>query len=322
MRDLPNTDFVGLPEVQALYRDWQGGIYIFVALLLGVELLLRTFEWWTARKEGRQRKLLPNDAIVNLLTTSIYNLTLRGFGYGAMLGLAFVAYQHSNWRIPLTWWTLPAYVLAAEFWSYFFHRMMHEMRLFWADHSVHHSSEEFDFTTAQRFHLFEWVPKVVVFAPLAMLGFHPLVLFLFTSLAGIQLICHSARFGRWGWWDKWFVSPTIHGVHHARNPIYMDRNLGGALNFWDHVFGTYQNATDEKLIYGVTHAPKSSNVVKVLFWEYTFLWRDFVHAPTLKDKLIVLFGRPGETFEVPTDAHGRPVTSPQTPSMIPAAAAA
>jgi sterol desaturase/sphingolipid hydroxylase (fatty acid hydroxylase superfamily) len=294
-----DSDFLGLPEFQHLYKDWQGGIIIFTVLLLGVELLLRISEWWTARKEGRERNLLPNDAIVNLLTTSIYNLTLRVFGFGAMLGVAMWGYNHSQWRIALTWWTLPAYILAAEFWSYFFHRLMHETRIFWADHSVHHSSEEFDFTTVQRFHLFEWVPKVIVMLPLAMMGFHPLILFLFTSLAGIQLICHTARFGRWGWWDRHFCSPTIHGVHHARNPIYMDRNLGGAINFWDHVFGTYQNATDEKFVYGITHAPKSNNVFKVLFWEYSFLFRDFVHAPTWKDKVIVLFGRPGETFEAP-----------------------
>jgi sterol desaturase/sphingolipid hydroxylase (fatty acid hydroxylase superfamily) len=313
---------VGLPQVQHLMQDWSGGIIIFVAVLLAAELMLRTFEWWTAKQAGQERDLLPKDAIANLLTTSIYNLTLRSFGAIAMIGLAFLAYQHSSWRIPLTWWTLPAYVLAAEFWSYFFHRMMHEMRIFWADHSVHHSSEEFDFTTAQRFHLLEWVPKVIVYVPLAAIGFHPGVLFLFTILAGIQLICHTARFGRWGWWDTYFVSPTIHGVHHARNPIYMDRNLGGALNFWDHVFGTYQNATGERLIYGITHTLReetkvkvpftgwtltlsSNNPIKVLFWEYSFLARDFWHAPTWKDKFIVLFGRPGETFEAPAKgSHG------------------
>lgn len=96
----------------------------------------------------------------------------------------------------------------------------------------------------------------------------------------------------------------------------MDRNLGGALNFWDHVFGTYQNATEEKLVYGITHSLRedtkvkvpftnfrvtlsSNNPIKVLFWEYSFLFRDLWYAPTWKDKVIVLFGRPGETFEAP-----------------------
>jgi hypothetical protein len=181
-----------------------------------------------------------------------------------------------------------------------------------------------------------------------MMGFHPIVLFLFTPLAGIQLICHSARFGRWGWWDKWFVSPTIHGVHHARNPIYMDRNLGGALNIWDHIFGTYQNATEEKLIYGVTHSPRTCPLgapswsylrrnpgyvlkhpmqvlmmiypIKVLFWEYTYLFRDFAKAPSLKEKMVVLFGRPGETFEAPTKVMVRHEST--GPAMMPDAVAA
>ena len=318
-----NTDNIGLPEVQALYRGWQDGILIFVGLLLAVELLLRTFEWWTAKQEGRERNLLTNDAIANLLTTSIYNLTVQGIALSVLFGAAFWGYGISHWRIPLNWWTLPAYILAAEFWLYFFHRLMHEVRIFWADHTVHHSSEEYDFTTFERKQLLDWVPKVIVMTPLAMMGFHPLVLFLFSSLASIQLIAHTARFGRWGWWDIWFISPTIHGVHHARNPIYMDRNLGGITNLWDHVFGTFQNATDEKLIYGVSHRLNSNNIVKVLFYEYTFLVRDFIHAPSIKDKMIVLFGRPGETFEAPPKAakireasasQSQPSMSPPLPS--------
>jgi sterol desaturase/sphingolipid hydroxylase (fatty acid hydroxylase superfamily) len=311
-----NTDAMGLPGVQHLFKAWMSGIIVFVFLLMAVELLLRTSEWWATRHTDKPRKLLPDNAIVNMLTTSVYDLTLRGVGYGAMFVVALWGYNHSHWRIPLNWWTLPAYILAAEFWSYFFHRLMHEVRLFWADHSVHHSAPEFDFTTAQRFHLFEWVPKVIVMLPLAMLGFHPAVLFVFTALAGIQLICHTARFGRWGWWDRHFVSPTIHGVHHSRNPIYMDRNLGGALNIWDRLFGTFQMATDEKMVFGITHTVGSTNLIKVLFWEYTFLWRDFIHAPTLKDRLIVLFGRPGETFEAP--AHAADKAPSSAPAVLPA----
>jgi len=299
-----NTDDIGLPFVQAMLKEWMNGIIFFSVFLIVFEIMLRTAEWWNARQQGRDRDLLPNDAVVNLLTTSIYTLTLRGLGIGAMLGLGFWGYNHSQWRIPLNWWTVVPYILAGDFLFYFAHRMMHEVRIFWADHAVHHSSKEYDFTTTQRFHIFEWVPKLITFLPLCMMGFHPLVLFLFSSLTAVQLICHSARFGRWGLWDYVMCSPVIHGVHHARNPIYMDKNLGGATNFWDHLFGTYQNATEEKIIYGVTHTPPSNNVIKVLFWEYTFLFRDLVNAPTLASKIQVLFGRPGETFEAPVaDVH-------------------
>jgi len=316
-----DTDSIGLPEVQAFLKVWIGGASYLLVVLLGAELLLRTSEWWNAKREGRDKKLLPNDAIVNMLTSSVYTLTLQGLGFGAIFAAGFWGYNHSHWRIPLNWWTVVPYILAGDFLFYFSHRMMHEIRFFWADHAVHHSSEEFDFSTFQRFHIFEWAPKVITFTWLSMMGFHPMVLFLFSTLTAVQLICHTARFGRWGWWDKFFCSPTIHGVHHARNPLYMDRNLGGATSFWDHVFGTYQNATEEKLIYGVTHSPKSTNIIKVLFWEYTFLWRDFIHAPTLKDKIVVLFGRPGETFEVPWPQAGkREETAAPEPAQIAAAA--
>ncbi len=290
---------LGLPEVQALMKTWMGGIIVFVIVLIAAEMLLRTAEWWTTRKTENPRRLLPDNAIVNLLTTSGYHLTTYGIGQAAIFGLMFWGYNHSQWRIPFTWWSVPLYFLAGEFCSYLFHRLMHEVRIFWADHSVHHSATEFDFTTAQRFHLLEWVPKVLVYVPVSMLGFHPALLSLFMLFAAIQLICHTARFGRWGWWDKYFCSPTIHAVHHARNPIYMDKNLGGGINFWDHYLGTLQLATDEKMVFGITHAVNSTNLIKVYFWEYTYLARDFWHAPTLKDKLVVLFGRPGETFEAP-----------------------
>ena len=90
----------GCREIQHLLKDWSGGIIIFVVLLMGVELLLRTSEWWTARQSGVERDLLPKDAIANMLTTSVYNLTLRAVGAGVMLLLAFKVYGLSHWRIP------------------------------------------------------------------------------------------------------------------------------------------------------------------------------------------------------------------------------
>jgi len=306
---------LGMIEVQQAINTWMTGIIVFVVVLMAAELLLRTAEWWVSRNTDNPRSLLPDNAIVNMLTTSVYHSTFWLLGQGAIIGLMFIGYNHSHWRIPFTWWSIPLYFLAGEFISYYFHRMMHEMRLFWADHSVHHSATEYDFTTAQRFHIFEWVPKVIAHLPLAMMGFHPILLVVFGQGAAIQLICHTARFGRWGWWDRYFVSPTIHAVHHARNPIYMDKNLGGGTNVWDRVFGTFQMATDEKFLFGITHTVNSTNLLKVLFFEYTFLWRDLVHAPTLKDKVIVLFGRPGETYEAPPRAAGH---SHAVPALEPA----
>jgi hypothetical protein len=68
------------------------------------------------------------------------------------------------------------------------------------------------------------------------------------------------------------------------------------------------------MVYGVTHAPNSTNLIIVLVNEYIYLWRDFFTAPGWKTKLQVLFGRPGETFEAPVKAK-QPVADRETTVM-------
>jgi sterol desaturase/sphingolipid hydroxylase (fatty acid hydroxylase superfamily) len=154
---------------------------------------------------------------------------------------------------------------------------------------------------------------VLCYVPVAMLGFHPVLLMLFSFGAAIQIVCHTTRFGRWGWWDHIFMSPTNHGVHHSRNPMYIDTNYGGGTVLWDRLFGTWKLLDREPMVFGVTHAVNSTNLIKVYFWEYAFLWRDLKAAPTWRARLDVLFGRPGYTFEAP---------QPQVaPTAVPALAA-
>ena len=89
-------------------------------------------------------------------------------------------------------------------------------------------------------------------------------------------------------------------MHHACNPIYIDKNYGGLLMIWDHVFGTYQRMQDDvPPVFGITHPLESNNPIKVIMHEFTPLFRDFGAAPTLRQKMGVLFGRPGQTFELP-----------------------
>lgn len=36
--------------------------------------------------------------------------------------------------------------------------------------------------------------------------------------------------------DWWFNTPSNHRVHHAVNPEYIDRSLGGIFMLYDHLF--------------------------------------------------------------------------------------
>ncbi|MFX8039930.1 sterol desaturase family protein, partial [Acinetobacter baumannii] len=71
------------------------------------------------------------------------------------LGLAVSAYgwvwEHRLFTVPLdTWWTILLLFLGQEFCYYWMHRADHEIRWFWVNHSVHHSPDRINFSTAFR----------------------------------------------------------------------------------------------------------------------------------------------------------------------------
>ena len=88
--------------------------------------------------------------------TSISSGLLMTLG-GLMTRLAMIStynYVHIHhhilvlpWSSPLTW-VLTAILLDLGY--YCFHRASHEVGLLWAVHQVHHSSQEFNLTTAFR----------------------------------------------------------------------------------------------------------------------------------------------------------------------------
>ena len=51
---------------------------------------------------------------------------------------------------PSDWWTWVLLFFADDLAYYAFHRSHHRIRLFWAMHVVHHSSEHYNFSTALR----------------------------------------------------------------------------------------------------------------------------------------------------------------------------
>jgi sterol desaturase/sphingolipid hydroxylase (fatty acid hydroxylase superfamily) len=67
-------------------------------------------------------------------------------------------------------------------------------------------------------------------------------------------------------------TPSAHRVHHASNPEYIDKNYGGVLLIWDHLFGTYQAERDDIAIcYGLVHGRSSPNNPFVVAYEELWL---------------------------------------------------
>mmetsp|Transcript_41373 Transcript_41373/g.107178 ORF Transcript_41373/g.107178 Transcript_41373/m.107178 type:complete len:138 (-) Transcript_41373:947-1360(-) len=65
----------------------------------------------------------------------------------------------------LNWWLL---FILVDFVYYWFHRFSHEINVLWSAHSVHHSAEEYNLTTALRQGAAQQFGGVIFYYPLAL----------------------------------------------------------------------------------------------------------------------------------------------------------
>ena len=99
-------------------------------------------------------------------------------------------------RIPHDWWAWIRSSSLDDLAYYWFHRVTHVSRFFWASHVVHHSSTHFNLSTALRQ---TWVPMTYLpfWLPLLLLGFPPWMVLLAQSWSLIyQFGLHTERIGR------------------------------------------------------------------------------------------------------------------------------
>jgi alkylglycerol monooxygenase len=107
-----------------------------------------------------------------------------------------------------------------------------------------------------------------------------------------QFWVHTEHVGKLGWFDRWFVSPSNHRVHHAVNDAYVNKNYGGILIIWDRLFGSFKEEV-APCVYGTRSPLNSWNPLWANFEVYAALWHDAWHARSWLDKLRVFFKPPG-----------------------------
>lgn len=196
-------------------------------------------------------------------------------------------YEHArllDWPADNLLGWLAAFVLV-DLCFYWAHRTLHRYNLLWGAHQPHHSSEDFNLSTALRKGAFQTAFDWPFYLPLALLGV-PLPVFI--TLLGLQLTyqfwIHTQHIDRLGWLERWLVTPSHHRVHHGQNDRYIDRNHGGVLIIWDKLFGTFQ-AEDEPVRYGVTTPVNTFDPLRLQFSWWRLLWADACATQRAWDKL-------------------------------------
>lgn len=216
--------------------------------------------------------------------------------------LAFIAFIYLHELSPLRdivgrqWWAWGALFFLDDFAYYWFHRLNHEVRLFWAGHVMHHSSERMNFGTALRQGVGERVHKFLFWLWIPLLGFDPLMIFTMISInLFYQYWVHTELVDKLpSWYEYIFNTPSHHRVHHASNIRYLDCNHAGVLIIWDRLFGTFsEEIPEDKPVYGLTKNINSYNPAYVMTHEYQSIWKDVRSTASWSDKLKYVFWAPG-----------------------------
>lgn len=248
-------------------------------------------EYITAKKKNLPYFHLQ-ESVANLsigVAERLLDLFTAGFFFGVYDWL-----QHRFGIFPiragiLSWVLL---FLATDFVWYWYHRLAHEINLFWAAHIVHHQSEDFNYTVSARITVLQGFLRAGFWSVLPILGFPaPMITTLLLIHGLYPFFIHTRTIGKLGWLEYILVTPSHHRVHHARNEQYLDCNYGDVLIIWDKLFGTFVPETQTPE-YGLTKPLNS----------HSFLWQHFHYFIELfyamraqkgwRNKGMVLWARP------------------------------
>ena len=221
--------------------------------------------------------LLTSDALLKTLTFSVFIVLYNEY--------RIFDFQLND---PLVW---IVFFFGVDFCYYWFHRCAHEFNILWGAHVGHHQSEEYNYTTALRQSAFQYAFSWVFYLPLAILGCAPEVFLVqFSVLKIYQFWLHTQAIDKIPFIEGIFSTPSTHRVHHAKNPIYIDRNYGGTLMIWDRLFGSWQpELADERCHYGTTQPLDTLNPLKANLQHWAVLFSDSIKTKSIKDKFILWF---------------------------------
>lgn len=253
-------------------------------VILTLTELLITF---LHREEKRFKDMLANIFLgLLVLMTGFFMKALALVVYTTVYSVAFIK------PVPNVLLWIIAFFLC-DLVLYVYHLLGHKTRLLWAAHVAHHSSLHYNISVGFRINFIHLFYRFLFWAPLCLVGITPEMILFLESLTAIwNFLIHTEKIRKLGFLDQIFNTPSNHRVHHASNPQYIDKNLGGILIIYDRLFGTYAKETIPP-VYGITHNIYTHNPKEVLLHEYKNVFSEVSKIKGLKNKASFLFSKPG-----------------------------
>ena len=157
----------------------------------------------------------------------------------------------SLWASQNTWGWRPLHIdpivtiiinIILDFLIYWWHRANHELPLLWRFHKIHHLDEFLDVTTALRFHFGEVLLSTFFRAIIIIFDISWISIICFEILVLFALAFHHSNIRIPTFLDKlvskFFVTPSIHGIHHHAKEHDTNSNYLTILNVWDRILTT------------------------------------------------------------------------------------
>ena len=263
--------------------------------------LLIASEWYLVSRKKISGTYIVKDAITSStmgVGQLISDILMGGISIGILMWIW--QFRFFDWGFSIT--TILICLVLQDFVYWYKHMAAHKVRWFWSAHNVHHSSEEYNLSTALRQPWNNHITGYVLLSsPLILLGFHP---FLVAFIGAINLVyqfwVHTQSIKKMPvWFEFIFNTPSHHRVHHAKNPRYLDSNFAGILIIWDRIFKTFaEEDASEPVDYGVVIPIASYNPAVVAFKEMYNIFRDSFQ-PNIKfhQRLAYIFAAPGYSHD-------------------------
>jgi len=228
--------------------EFEFGQFKFYVIFLLFGLISAEIIWsWKTDKKVYDVK----DTFANLVIFAGFQLSKFLFA-GYQLALFGLFYKFRIFAIHKSAWVFALTFIGVDFCYYWFHRVSHVVKFFWAFHLVHHSSQQMNLTVSYRLNWLGVLVSPLFYIPLALLGL-PLdyIVLCYAVNLFYQFFLHTEAIGKLGFLENIIDTPSNHRVHHGSNPVYIDKNYGGVFIIWDKLFGSYC-PEGEKVTYGIT----------------------------------------------------------------------
>lgn len=276
------TSYQSVQQVPQFYRQAWPYFLLFI--------LLENIVLWLERKP----LMRVNDGLTSLshgLIQECGRLVFRG-GESALYVYIYERYRLIDlpWDSPLTWYLA---ALGVDFCYYWVHRASHEIHILWAQHQVHHSSEDFNLAVGLRQSVLQGWCGFIFYLPMALIvpPAHFLTHQQFSLL--YQFWIHTETVKSLGPLEWLLNTPKHHRVHHGSVLYCLDKNYGGFLIIWDRLFGTFAEEQEKKeIIYGLVMNEPSFNPFYLQVFYNVNVYNKWKSMKGCKNKLSAVFKGP------------------------------